>query len=219
MPTLTNTDGDLLSPTIDHYRYDSSSEAQIKDRLGRVPGVDVREEGSGETVFVLLRRQQGMPADWGGTVIGQVWMRDGTLRIDSLSQKRADANRKLVERSLGHLVTWRVREEVNVQSELKHRTTSNVSASPAIKSVAAPFEPPPELRERMRQYRQDMMDSWPEERVPALAMRTPHEAWATRAGRREVELLLREFENNEARMPAEDRIDIGRIRTRLGLGK
>jgi len=46
---------------------------------------------------------------------------------------------------------------------------------------------------------------------------TPREAVRTGRGKREVELLLRDFEHHEAMLPDDERIDIRRIRAKLGL--
>jgi hypothetical protein len=43
------------------------------------------------------------------------------------------------------------------------------------------------------------------------AVRTP-------AGKRKVEMLLKELENHQSRLPAEERHDLSKLRAELGLG-
>jgi len=60
---------------------------------------------------------------------------------------------------------------------------------------------------------------WIDQRIPALGSKTPRAAARSKAGRLEVDLLLKECENLEVRLSAGQRFDFGRIRQELGLGE
>ena len=214
MPTMTNTDGDIMSSTVDHFRYDQSVEEEITRRLGAIEDFDGPQPEGADTVFVALRAGNKVHANWPNTVIGLIRLRNGTLRVETNSVERADAMRKRVEQILHGLATWRIREEHNLDAELLHRQ-SRTGGNKA--QWLDEDDVPPEIRSAMRDMRQNMMDNWPDEHVPALGGKTPRDAVKTASGRRDVEALLRDFEHNEGRKPEEDRIDIGRLRNKLEL--
>jgi hypothetical protein len=58
---------------------------------------------------------------------------------------------------------------------------------------------------------------WVDQPIPALGDETPRAAVRTKSGRQQVDLLLKECENHEARLPAGQRFDFGDIRRELGL--
>ncbi len=54
------------------------------------------------------------------------------------------------------------------------------------------------------------------EPIPALDDKTPREAIKTKAGRKRVELLLRQYTHHEAQKPAWQRFDFDQLRAQLG---
>lgn len=53
--------------------------------------------------------------------------------------------------------------------------------------------------------------------MPALGGGTPLEAVRKPGSKRKVELLLKEFESHESRLPKEERFDVSLLRRELGL--
>lgn len=53
--------------------------------------------------------------------------------------------------------------------------------------------------------------------IPALGGKTPRKAARSEKGRRELDLLLRDIENHESRLPEGMRFDMSRLRKALGL--
>jgi hypothetical protein len=53
--------------------------------------------------------------------------------------------------------------------------------------------------------------------IPALAGKTPRAAARTKAGRGKLDLLLKDIENHEARLPDGARFDFARLRAKLQL--
>ncbi len=62
------------------------------------------------------------------------------------------------------------------------------------------------------------MMGWVDEQIPALGGLTPREAAATPRSRVQLDLLLRDFEHHEARLPEDERFDMRRVRAVLGMG-
>ena len=61
------------------------------------------------------------------------------------------------------------------------------------------------------------MAAWVDESIPALGGLTPREAAAKPSAREQLDLLVRDMENHESRLPAEERYDFNRLRNELGL--
>ena len=76
---------------------------------------------------------------------------------------------------------------------------------------------PPELKAIARQMKEAHMQSWVDEQIPALGGLTPRQAAASKQSRKQLELLLKEFEHFEAQLPPDERFDMQRVRTTLGM--
>jgi hypothetical protein len=69
----------------------------------------------------------------------------------------------------------------------------------------------------MHELKEAYYTDWLDESVPALAGKTPRQATRTKSDRERLELLIKEHENGEARLPQEERFDFSRLRAELGL--
>ena len=69
----------------------------------------------------------------------------------------------------------------------------------------------------MRQFREQHMTAWLDDSIPALDGLTPRHAATLPRMRRLLDVLLKEIEQSEARLPAGEQIDIHRLRVALGL--
>ena len=68
-----------------------------------------------------------------------------------------------------------------------------------------------------REFKARHYSEWTRQPVPALGGATPLEAVRKPGSKRKVELLLKEFENHESRLPNEERFDVSLLRRELGL--
>ena len=68
----------------------------------------------------------------------------------------------------------------------------------------------------LREAKQRHYADWANQPLPALGGKTPREAVRTKTGRDQVDLLLKEFENNEARLPKSQQVDFLNLREELG---
>ena len=85
--------------------------------------------------------------------------------------------------------------------------------------VAILPEPPAELAPVLLELKRRHYADWADQPLPALAGRTPRQAVRTPAGRREVDLLLKEMENHEQRSGDSAPFDFAPLRRDLALGE
>jgi hypothetical protein len=103
----------------------------------------------------------------------------------------------------------------------KEENTGQLMAAASAQREAGRHEPvieqlPPEALVAMRQFRERHMLAWLDESIPALGGLTPRVAARSARSRSQLEALLKEFDQHEARLPVEQRIDLGPVRSALG---
>lgn len=69
---------------------------------------------------------------------------------------------------------------------------------------------PPELKAAARQIKEAHMQGWIDDEIPALGGLTPRQAAASPGSRAKLDLLLRDIEHYEVRLPSDERFDVGR---------
>lgn len=209
---MVNTDGDPLLLTMDHFRFDPANRTEIQRRLASAPDVEVASEAEDpESVFVFSKPSGRTPGGWERTLTGRVVLSGEALTLETNSVPRADALRALLERVLGPLITHRVREHTDPIAALQARRDAGDSLT----------EPAPSEEEDalVLEVKAKHYAGWLDHPLPALGGRTPRETVRSKAGQRKVDLLLREMENHEARVPAGRRFDFEPIRRELGLSE
>jgi hypothetical protein len=160
------------------------------------------DEDGAKVVRILREARDGTPTL---VTVARIRFGNGELSVETNSVKRADAARTLVKRAAGALVTH-VSRELSSIDDLRERVAKDPSALQ---------EPPVELKQVARKMRHEYMDSWVDVSIPALEGRTPREAVHDVRLRRKLDLLLKEIEHAEARLPADERYDVRRLRQRL----
>lgn len=212
-PYLTNTDGDELVLTVDYFDVRAADRATLIARLATLPGAHEPESGTddpAESSIMITKSGNARDKSWDNTVVGRVMIKGSRLRVESNSTRRADALRDSVTTCLGGLARYRLREEQS-QTELFRR------------AMELPDEPEarvhsPEEAALVKEFREKHMLAWLDEPIPVLGGLTPREAAAkSPRTKKSLELLLRDFEHEEAKLPEDERFDIGRIRAELGV--
>ena len=207
LPRLNNTDGDELLLCVDHFDVAPGTGDAVAARLRALDDIRAAdEEGTLEVTF--LRQGNAMHASWENTIVGRAMFAKGRLKVETNSARRADLLRRTVEDACAGLVVHRVREHEDVTALVaKARETS-----PQKRKQRSAEELAIEREFKTRHY-----SEWVHEPLPALDGATPLDAVRKPAGKRKVELLLREFENHESRLPEDERFDISLLRRELGL--
>ena len=213
LPTLCNTDGDPLLLTTDHFEITADDQGEVTAQLARLTGAGQPVDEDGDTVIVVTRPGNATINALEVTVIGRLAIKGTRLKAETNSTVRADALRLAIETQLRERVRHRLRDESNMAALMN----SALAASPS-RRVGRPKVVPPEFKAIARQMKETQMMGWVDEQIPALGGLTPREAAASPRSRAQLDLLLRDFENHEARLPEDERFDMRRVRAVLGMG-
>jgi hypothetical protein len=108
-PRLSNTDGDDLLLTADHFSFEPGTRADVEGRLRALEGSQPPEDG-GEDCFTFLRTGNAIHKDWENTVNATAWLSGQSLRLETNSIARADELRRRVEEACRGLIRHRARE-------------------------------------------------------------------------------------------------------------
>lgn len=207
-PQLSNTDGDELVFTTDHFAFDAASRAWLEAQLAALEHVHGPERDDNETIYTFLRPAKPGAADQRGTIIGTIRLTKSGLLLETNSLKRADRLRKQLETATSGRLRHRAREH------------SSPFAPPGpSRGKHAPEVPPEIAGPIIQQYLKDYYTDWLDQPIPALDGATPRQAVLTRTGRQQLEVLLKSFEHNAGRSPGGTGPDVGWLRRELGLGQ
>lgn len=222
-PVLQNTDGEPLILSAEHFAFREADRAALLEAIARIEGVQAPEpddeDDVGATSFTVLR-------DGSNTVVGRfvVAPRGGRLTLETNSENRANILRGALLAACGDLVTHRGRELQDVHALLERERAKrdsksrSGSASASKRGRGGSGIPREEELRLLRELKERHYATWPDHGVPALGGLTPRQAASgTPKQRAALEVLLKDMEFSENRMPAEERYDFGRIRAELGM--
>ncbi len=212
-PRITNSDGDPLLLTTDHFDVLTSDHSALLARIATLTGAEEPEasdSGDGETIVTITKPGNAKMESWDNTIIGRIVIQGRRMRLESNSTRRADDLRASVTEHVGPLVKYRIRDETP-QEELMR-----VASQPREpRSVARANSP--EAVAVMREFKERYMLGWLDQEIPALGGLTPREAAKLPRSRKDLELLLRDLENHEGQLPESERFDVNRLWTALGI--
>jgi hypothetical protein len=212
MPILSNTDGDALAMVIDYFDIVAAEASDVVARLATLPGADPPEQApNGETSIVVTKPDRSRPRSSRTTVIGRVAVAGRRIRVETNSRQRAAHLRTTLESHLGAMIRFRMRDESDAQALFEKAQRAPTRPTPAPQSA--------EIKAMLREVKERYMTEWMDEEIPALGGLTPKEAMRSGPGRRALDLLLREMEYAESRLPPDERFDVSRLRTILGVAK
>jgi len=209
-PQLCNTDGDPLLLTSDHFWFRAADRERVAALLSSLDGVHGPEPGAAgdESLYRFVRQAHPGRAQLGDTVIGTAALGRKRLRLETNSLARADRLRAWVETAAGNLLQHRARS---------HDSLTVPPPGARVPNGAADSAESPQLAAALREAIERYYDEWLDQPVPALGGKTPRQAVRTRAGREQVEVLLKLLENSAARTPSAPAPDVTRLRRELGI--
>ena len=205
-PDLRNHDGDPLLFTVDHFEVTPGTVQVIDTRITGVEGAQRERSDEDSTTYAFLRPDDPARSAGEATIVGRIELNATALRAETNSQARADTLRRRIEAVCGSRVRHRAREHTDP------RTLLNRAGKPP--PAPAPASPEQELL--VGEFKARHYADWADKPLPALNDRTARERVRTAAGRREVDLLLKDMEHREHRGPGEP-FDFSVIRGDLGL--
>ena len=202
---LRNQDGDPLLFTVDRFEVTPGAVRAVGTHIARIDGAWQEEsDGDGATWTFVCPDPTGGDGD--GIVVGRVKLNAGAteLRVETNSRARADTLRKRIEAACGARIRHRAREHTDPAALMNGAEEApREPASPEEERVVAEF--------KTRHYA-----DWADRPLPGLNGRTPRECVRTAAGRRMVDLLLKDMEHREQRVQGQP-FDFSTIRRDLGL--
>jgi hypothetical protein len=210
-PVLTNTDGERLEWTVDRFAFAPKTRDAVLRAIGSIAGVDPAERGDddppGRTSFRRAVAGSKALGPEGWTSHGRIDVDADAVSVECNSTKRADRLRAELEAACGDRLTFVARERKSLEAMMA-------------KTRDEPRRPPPptspEIDALIRATKERAYDHWVDEKIPALGGVTPRQANTDPALRRRLEALVMSIEQTEARQPAGQRFDVGRIRQALG---
>lgn len=224
LPTLVNTDGDLLAFCRVTYEVPSpraAFEALRHLSLGHTDAellADASFDQAGELVSVELTWLKAGNArmDWKMTSLGNIKIEGRRLIAEVNSERRARRFRKIAEHALPpagcrHLSTVVESAEVALESYVREHpdgppNEDDLSHNPEVQAL---------LRETLlKHYR-----SWLDLKIPSLNGKTPREAVKTADGREMVEALVLELERRKVGPAGLSKEIAAELRATLGLGQ
>jgi hypothetical protein len=203
-PELTNTDGDALILTTDHFDFDSTARGAVIKRLAELEGAAPEITGAPSSSFVFTRPGNRLHKGWDNTVIGHARLSKVGLHLETNSLQRAEALRRRVDGACGDLIRYRAREHSDPLSDKAAERAQPPAAAPGDERLLLDFK---------ERYYLD----WLDQPVPALGGKTPREAAQSTDGRASLDGLLKDLENREARGDRSTAYDVSRLRRELGL--
>lgn len=208
-PQVTNTDGDPFLLTRDDFMLLVPREVAA-ERLASLDEIGEPEEETGDLSFAVTKPGNAMHRSWDNTVVGRIILSAARLAIETNSTRRADTLRARIAAGLEGMVAFRLRTEQNTEQLM-----ADARASGRTKTPGEALDP--DAAAALRGFRHDHMVDWLDDSIPALGGLTPREAARSRQARPKLEVLLKEYERDEARLPEEERIGLDWIRQALGL--
>jgi hypothetical protein len=204
---LSNTDGDPLIFTTDHFKIAPGSRGDIEDQLNAMEGVEPPDPDDEDGMYTFLRPGHAAGGGMESTVIGHARLGRGELTLETNSRERADTLRERVEAVCGEWIHHKGRELADPLSDKIERPSPGADRKP----------PTPEEQQLLLEFKERYYTDWLDQPIPALDGKTPREAVQTAEGRGRVDVLLKDIENKEQRWQPETATDVSRLRRELGL--
>ena len=210
-PQLQNTDGEELLLTVDRFDFDPSLRSEIEVALATIDGFQAPPKGESDGSHLFVRPGNPKHAGRQDTVFANVSIGNGKLRVETNSIERADRIREQIETACGERMRHHSREHSDPLALIQTReVTPGLGEGP-------PTPSSDEANGMILDFKRRHYADWPSQPLPALGGETPRAAVRTEAGREQVDLLLKEFEIGEARLPEGQRFDFSDLRRELGL--
>jgi len=208
LPELANSDGEKMEFMTLHYRLlPGITAANVAGALSGTP--DIRDEDDGEHWIWFApekpnrkgrKSTQADGADTGRTIYGHLTLGPTKLEVMVNSEDRATRIRNILAPILDGLVQPPLVERITPEQAMAAR---GAAAAPATRSLPEGMSPE-DMREAVRQVLDRQYRKVLGERVPMLGDKTPRQAVRSAKGRKAVANWLKGFEQNNARIPADD---------------
>lgn len=211
-PELSNTDGDPMAFITDRFDFPSKQRPSVVAQLAQLDGaVPATEIDAGTEILVARPARSSAPAGF-DSILARIEVRGGHLLVETNSEARADSLKELITKALDGTIRFRLRSEQNVAA-----LTRDAMATQGEGTLSPLPESTPEMDEALRQFREQYMQRWLDDNIPALGGLTPRQAAADPRHHPALDRLLKEIEFNDRRLPAAQQCDLRKLRAELGM--
>ena len=200
LPTLANTDGELLQFTKSYFKLAITPEEVLShllpltlEKSSKEILQGARKDKSGKIKrieFPWLVKGNKKHKGWSNTVYGHIIIDQGRLTLETNSQERTQKGKKLLSKYLGEAITFQ--QSLVETPEQKMRSLPKSSSGKDEESIK--LLKSPEVQEQLKALAQSHWESWFDESIPALGDKSPREAAKTTDGRERLEALLLHYE-------------------------
>ncbi len=226
LPTLTNTDGDPLAPTVLRYELRCSPREAFErlkplaldpDEESLLAGATNDAAGRLQTVTLSwLKKGNKQHKHWENTVLGTLEIDGDRLTVHVNSERRASKIRREIARRLGKAAVLTESTTQSVEDVRKAVQAKKRAGLSEEDETALPV-PTPEQEAALREMLERHWESWFHQKIPALGNLTPRQAARTPLGRERLEALLADYAWRAESQPRYLRPDIAVLRAKLGL--
>ena len=187
--------------------FDVTDLTTVRARLAAHPDMDEEEDG-----FAWVDRKGRKQLGDGPLHLGSIRFEKGRMTLETKSRERLERGKALLVDYLAGVA----RHRVDAIKDLDVAMAEYVD-----RPARAPVDEIPEdvQAQLLVPILQQHIDSWIDERIPALNGKTPREAVKTRAGRNKVVAMLKDQENSMQRQHGGELVDFSRIYRELGLSR
>lgn len=224
MPTLVNTDGelmiphklsyDLLVPSDDVLKAlaDLNSQESYEEILEYAEVVDGELQ---RVEFPWSKIGNAKHAGWENTVLGHIKIKERSMTVEVNSENRAAQFEIILEKRLVGKYKLRAKVIESLENQMRDRSPRSIDADAEHEAL----QNHPDAQAQMKKMMAAHWGGWISSPIPALGDISPIKAIKTKQGRESVDALLNQFE-----MQIEERPQVGvtletfqEIRNKLGL--
>lgn len=224
LPTLVNTDGELVQISTSYFRLTLPHEEALTRLLPMTLSNDPEEflhdakrTQSGKITRIdcpWLKKGNKTHKDWDNTVLGNIVIEENKLILETNSEERTKRGKKLLSKLLGDAISFQQTLIESPEQKMKSLPSSGNNSDLEMSKLMAL----PEVQEQMKAMAQAHWKSWFDEPIPALDNKTPREASKTADGKERLDALLLQYERHDLEKGEHPfKADINYLRTELAL--
>jgi hypothetical protein len=198
MPTMRNTDGDQLEPSVVEFDLLISIEHAL-DKLLKLSGStdkneilqDAKYDVIGTIAEIKLPWLKLNDSDNNSTLLGHIVIQNGRLKVEVNSQKRGQQAIAIISRLLGESANY-VSMTTTSMEDLLENFKIDETETPLMQLQE---KSDPQLNDIINELAAKHWKKWFDENIPMLNNQTPRQAAKTEEGKERLEALFLHYED------------------------
>lgn len=204
LPTLMNTDDELLQLSKSYFKLTLTPEETLKSLLPLTLEDDpdtflkrAKKDKSGKIKQITcswLKKGNKQHKGLNNTMLGQITIENNRLILETNSQERTQRGEKLLSKYLGDAISFQQTLIETPEQKMKALPKAN----PRLDQESQKLLELPEVQEHIKSMAKAHWENWFDEPIPMLKNKTPRQAAKTKDGRERLEALLLQYERHNA---------------------